>query len=395
MMRPWLALFWLSAGWLAYVYAGYPLFLWLASFWRRFRPELRDDYLPKVSVLISARNEEKDVGWKVSETLCWNYPSDRFELIIASDASEDRTDDILQSFKDPRLKYVRMESRVGKNEALNRLCQLASGDLIFFTDANSHIASDGLRNIVRYFADPRVGCVTGMEKTLHGEGDHVGTTGTQAYLEYESLISSLESRLGSVLVCDGSIFCIRRELYSPVQADLANDLELPVQIGSRGYALLYEPSARSLEKASLSSREEFNRKRRICAQGILGFWRLRPLLHGLRGWQFISRKLLRWLILFPLLALLLSSALLAARPFFMVCLLLQSAAYAAALFGLTQELGSGRAGRSLGIPYYYVVVHLAAFVGVCEAALGKRFSVWEVAPHTRGPETQRVEAGKT
>src|SRR5580700_2282438 len=126
MIRLWPILFWPSVLWLAYVYFGYPLLLWLAGFWKQFHPRFRDDYFPKVSVLISARNEEKDIGWKVSETFSWNYPSGSLELIIASDASEDRTDEILESFNDPRLKYVRMESRVGKNEALNRLAQLAT-----------------------------------------------------------------------------------------------------------------------------------------------------------------------------------------------------------------------------------------------------------------------------
>jgi cellulose synthase/poly-beta-1,6-N-acetylglucosamine synthase-like glycosyltransferase len=120
MIRLWLTIFGLSVAWLAYVYAGYPIFLWLAGLWRRFEPQLANDYCPKVSVLISARNEEKDIEWKIRETLSWNYPADRLELIVASDASEDRTDEIVQSIQDTRLRYVRMENRVGKNEALPR-----------------------------------------------------------------------------------------------------------------------------------------------------------------------------------------------------------------------------------------------------------------------------------
>ncbi|MGC2740591.1 MAG: hypothetical protein WA274_22075, partial [Candidatus Acidiferrales bacterium] len=98
MIRLWPILFWSGVVWLGYIYFGYPLLLWLAGFWKEFHPKIRDDYFPKVSVLISARNEEKDIGWKVSESLSWNYLPDRLELIIASDASEDRTDEILQSF---------------------------------------------------------------------------------------------------------------------------------------------------------------------------------------------------------------------------------------------------------------------------------------------------------
>src|SRR5258708_2369560 len=92
--------FWIAAAWLVYVYLGYPVSLWLLGFQRRFRPILQDGFLPKVSVLISARNEEKDIGWKVAETLNWDYPVDRLELLVASDASEDRTDEILHSVRD-------------------------------------------------------------------------------------------------------------------------------------------------------------------------------------------------------------------------------------------------------------------------------------------------------
>src|SRR6516225_8440165 len=114
-------LFWIGVGWLVYVYVGYPLILAvLARIGRRIHPVIKDDYLPSVSVLVSARNEEKDIGWKVAETLAWDYPRDRLEVLVASDASDDRTDEILQGIKDPRLKLVRMEKRSGKGVALNR-----------------------------------------------------------------------------------------------------------------------------------------------------------------------------------------------------------------------------------------------------------------------------------
>lgn len=387
--------FWISVFWLFYIYAGYPICLWLLGFVHRFRPRPQRDFLPSVSVLISARNEEKDIAWKISETLNWNYPVDRLELVVASDASEDRTDEILQSIRDPRLKYVRMEERVGKNEALNRLAQRATGDLLFFTDANSHIGRDSLAQMVQHFADARVGCVTGMEKTLQDGEDVAVASGAKKYLEYELTTTNLESRLGSVLVCDGSIFCIRRKLFVKLEPDLANDLELPLHIGNAGYAVLCESSARSLERATQSSAEEFNRKRRICAQGALGFWRLRASIRGLRRWQFVSRKLLRWLAPIPLAALLIASALLAGSRFFLVCLILQLAAYVLALFGMICAKLRREIRGALAVPYYYMLVHIAAILGVCETVFGKRFAVWDVAAQSRGPEARQVGVQKT
>jgi poly-beta-1,6-N-acetyl-D-glucosamine synthase len=375
--------FGLALVWIGYVYVGYPLFLCLIAWFRRFTPNNRGDSTPSVSVLISARNEEKDIDWKIRETLSWNYPAGKLEVLVASDASEDHTDQILAKIADSRLTAIRMERRMGKNRALNRLAQQATGDLLFFSDANSHIGCECLRKMVRHFADPIVGCVTGVEQTVDGEGPAV-VCGTRAYLGYESFVARLESRIGSVLVCDGAIFCIRRNLFSPLQPDVANDLELPLRVGAHGYALLFEPSARAFEKSTASPREEFSRKRRIAAQGILGFWRLRKALSGIRSWQFLSRKLLRWLVPIPLTILLITSAALAHNEFFRVCLALQLAAYAAALTAAVLESLGLRAVKPISICSYFVLVHTAAMVGVVEACLGKRFAVWEAASESRG-----------
>lgn len=384
MSRAWLTIFSLGAAWLAYVYAGYPAFLWLAGLWRKFELHTREDYCPRVSVLISARNEERDIEWKIGETLGWNYPADRLELIIASDASEDRTDEIVQGIHDSRLKYVRMESRVGKNEALNRLSKIATGELLLFSDANSHINKDCLAGMVRYFSDPRVGCVTGTEHTQSEEKELAVGSGTRAYLDYEFGITRLESRVGSIIVCDGALFAIRRSLFYPLQPDLANDLELPFWIGSQGYALLCDPKAWALEKAMRSSREEFNRKRRICGQGVLGFWRLRGRLRGFRAWQFLSRKVMRWLSLIPMAGILLASAMLWRSPFFALLLALQVVFYILAFVGWTLNLRDRQGGAIFTMPFYFLLVNLAAVIGVFQACTGRRFAVWDVAVLSRG-----------
>ncbi|MGB7022954.1 MAG: glycosyltransferase [Candidatus Acidiferrales bacterium] len=380
------AVFWFSVAWLVYVYAGYPFCLWLLSYWRKFELETRDDYWPKVSVLISARNEEKDIAWKVQETLAWNYPPDRLELIIASDASEDRTDEILSNYKDPRLRFVRMESRVGKNEALNRLSRLAIGELLLFSDANSHIGKGCLRSMVRYFSDPRVGCVTGTEHTQPEEQESAVGSGTRAYLDYELMVTNLESQIGSVIVCDGALFVIRASLFHELQPDLANDLELPFWIGRASHALLCDPTARALEKAMRSPREEFNRKRRICGQGVLGFWRLRRCLRGVRAWQFLSRKVLRWLTLIPMIGILASTAVLWRHPFFALLLVLQLSFYILAVIGWRLSSGERTGSSVLTMPFYFLLVNLAAVVGVFQACTGRRFAVWEVAVFSRGQE---------
>lgn len=387
MTRLWMTVFGLCMLWLAYVYLGYPILLWFAGLWRKFDPQTTLDYSPRVSLLISARNEEKDIEWKVLETLAWNYPADQLELIIASDASEDRTDEILRSIRDPRLKYIRMENRVGKNEVLNRISKIATGDVLLFSDANSHIGKDCLRSMVRYFADARVGCVTGTEHTQSEEKELAVGSGTRAYLNYEFAVTRMESHLGSIIVCDGSLFAIRRSLFHSLEPDLANDLELPFWIGKQGYALLCDPAAWALEKAMRSPQEEFNRKRRICGQGVLGFWRLRRCLAGFRAWQFISRKVMRWLSLLPMAGILLSSAMLWRYPFFAVLLGLQFVFYLLALSGWMFSLKERQGGAIFTMPFYFLLVNIAAMVGVIQACAGRRFAVWDVAVLSRGRQS--------
>lgn len=370
--------------WLVYVYAGYPLILAILGLFRRIRPRRRENYAPFISVLISARNEEKDIGWKIAETLDLDYPADRLEVLVASDASEDRTDEILASIHDPRLRSFRLTRRGGKGRALNNLVRHACGELLFFTDANAHVERGSLRQIARHFGDERVGCVTGDSHSIF-EAEHAAIAdGASVYWSYESYLRRLESAVGSVLVCDGAIFCIRRKLYTPVSPDLANDLELPMHIGGSGYWVLHEPQAIVWERDTSSPSEEFARRRRICAQGTLGMWRLRHTLYGIRGWQFLTHKTLRWLTSIPLLLVLAGTIWLAKNPVFSVLLALQLLFYVAAVMVWLLHYFGRSAGRLLSVPFYVVLGVLGAFCGVLDAVRGRRFDIWEISKQSRG-----------
>ena len=340
-----------------------------------------------MSVLIAARNERQDIGWKLAQTLAWDYPADRLEVLVGSDASTDGTDEGIRSVRDSRLRFVRNRERIGKNLTLNRLARLAHGDLLFFTDANTHIGPQCLKTMVRHFADPRVGCVTGMECNLTGPQTSTITTGSNAYLEYESAIDTLESKLGSVLVCDGSIYCLRSALFTDLDPDLANDLEHPVRVGGAGAAIIYEPGARSLERCTSSALEEFARRRRIAAQGALGMWRLRHQLRGLRLWQFASRKFLRWLTPLPLAIALVTSFLLRREHLFATLFAVQIALYTVALIGVWEQ-GTSRMNRLMRLPFIFLLANIAVFLGVLDACRRKTFATWNIAELSRGPNPQ-------
>jgi cellulose synthase/poly-beta-1,6-N-acetylglucosamine synthase-like glycosyltransferase len=383
---PMTVIFMLGVLWIAYVYAGYPLLLALVALRKRVRPLIAGRLQPSVSVLIAAHNEAQDIGWKVTETLAWDYPADQLEILVASDASDDATDEIVRSCGDPRVTLIRMERRGGKNRALNRLAELARGEILFFTDANAHIGPPALQLMIRHFADPRVGCVTGDSSAIDDHEAIAGGAG--AYWSYESTLKRLENRIGSVLVCDGAIFCMRAALYHRLSPDLANDLELPMRIGAAGQWVIHEPAAIAFERDTAAPRQEFQRRRRMCAQGMRAMLELRGVFSGLRGWQFVSHKLLRWLSLVPMLMMLGASAVLARNSLgFAAALAIQGVFYGLAAAGLARAIAGRPAASPLAVPFYVVLGVVGALVGVGETLLGRRFDVWEIPTLSRGPSS--------
>lgn len=385
--------FLVAVGWLVYVYAGYPVILALVALRRRLRPVISERCEPSVSVLIAARNEEKDIGWKITETLGWDYPPEKLEILVASDASDDSTDEIVKSMGGPRVTFVRMKKRGGKVRALNRLAELARGEILFFTDANAHIGPQAVRLMVRHFADARVGCVTGDSRPIRESDNPAVSSGASVYWGYESTVKRLENRIGSVLVCDGAIFCMRAFLFHPLDPNLANDLETPMRIGASGSWITHEPAALVFERDTTSPFEEFQRRRRMCAQGMLAMMTLPGVLGGLRGWQFISHKFLRWTSLIPMLMVLASSAALAPHSlFFSSMLILQAIFYGLAALGLQRANAHRPVPTLIAIPFYVVLGVVGALVGQFDSLRGKRFDVWEISSSSRGPveATSRV-----
>ncbi len=383
-------LWYLGAAWIAYVYVGYPVLVALWGFLRGVRPRSRDDYLPTVSVLIAARNEARDIEWKLRQTLEWDYPPERLEVLVASDASDDGTDQIVQQFSDSRVRVLRLEQRGGKVRALNRLRPLARGEILFFTDANASIGAACLRRMVRHFADPKVGCVTGVSRPLPKVATGAVSQGAAAYWSYESWVARLESRCGAVVACDGAIHCVRRQLCPPLLPELANDFELPLRIRHAGYWVLVEPEAVAIEKETESVVEEFARRRRIAAQGALAMWKLRKLFTGVLVWQLVSHKLLRWLTVVPLALLLISSIRLADHGGFAAALVAQVLFYSAAAGGLVGIALRRDVPRLLAIPLYTLTGVFATVVGVLDAVAGRYFVVWESARLSRGAPDARL-----
>jgi cellulose synthase/poly-beta-1,6-N-acetylglucosamine synthase-like glycosyltransferase len=374
-----------AIAWLVYVYAGYPLILVILAWWRGVRLVSSEGHLPSVSVLIAARNEEQDIAWKIAETLALEYPQEKLEILVASDASDDRTDEIVASFYAAPVTLIRMKQRGGKVRALNRLAEIARGEILFFTDANAHVRPNALRLLVRHFTDARVGCVTGNTLSLLVGKVQAVTDTAGLYRRYESMLRSLESALGSVLNCDGAVFCMRAALFERLSPELANDLETPMRLGAAGWKVIYEPHALVFERDSSSPAEELRRQRRMCAQGMAAMFLLPGVFGGLRGWQFVSHKLSRWLSLIPMAVLVVATAVLApSSTFFAGVLVLQAIFYGMAISGLAMALSHRQTVRAVSIPFYIMLGLVAAQIGVVDALKGRRFDVWESPALSRG-----------
>lgn len=372
----WETLFWTALLTLIYHYVGYPLLL-LALGLRKKGALHTADTTPSVSLIISAYNEAAVIRQKLENSLSLDYPRDRLEVIVASDGSTDRTPEIVREYAGDVALYHYPQRR-GKNTALNDTIARASGEILIFTDANGMYRKDALRKLLRHFADPWVGCVCGELIYRNPTGNPVAE-GYNHYWRYDQWLKKLESRLHSLLGANGSIFAARCALNEPLNSRTSNDMVLPIKIASRGYAVLYEPEAVSVEAGSANEGEELRRRSRIVARGLLGVWEVLPAIirqgRLLLFVQLVSRKLIRYVFPLLLAALLVSNVFLEGY-FYRVFLGVQLLPYL--LFPIGYLLNrAGKKLRLLSLPYYFFVGNLAALLGLLKVASLQELAVWE------------------
>jgi cellulose synthase/poly-beta-1,6-N-acetylglucosamine synthase-like glycosyltransferase len=288
-----------------YPYVVYPALVRLIAESRSRLPH-KADVEPSVTVVIAAYNEASVIGDTIRNKLQQNYPPERLQVVVVSDSSDDGTDQIVDDIaaSDSRVRLLRQEPRQGKTAALNRAIAAATTEIIIFSDANSRYASDGIRKLVRYFADERVGYVTGRMVYTDSTG-RSADDGSGAYMQYENQLRLSEMRLGSIVGVDGGIDAVRRELYLPMRPDQLPDFVLPLGIVERGYRVVYEPDAILYEASLASAASEFRMRVRVALRALWALWDKRKLLNPFQfplfSWQLASHKLLRYLSPIPLL----------------------------------------------------------------------------------------------
>jgi len=372
-----------------YVYAGYPLILFILGLLRRHIRFGNRTHYPSVALIISAYNEKRIIKEKIENSLKLKYPRDRLKILVASDGSVDGTDDIVREYEGRNVVLKTFDNREGKSSTLNRAVLGLEEEIIIFSDANAFYQENAIEKLVRNFANENVGCVVGHLIYLDNHS-YVGK-GESLYWRYESLLNRLESNVGSVLVATGTIFAIRRELFKPVNKEVANDFQLPAEVASQGFRVVYEDEAIAYERSTYFFREEFSRKRRIIVRGLTGFKHLRHSFGGpFRIFQFFSRKLIRWWI-GPMLPLLyISNLMLIDKPLYIIFFALQNVFYLLSAVGAILRRGKVQS-RIFFVPFYFVLVNAAALTAIVGYLCGRRLSAWEKAETTRNIREDAVQ----
>lgn len=374
-------IFWLCAALLAWTYVLYPLVVTALA---RLRPRpTRSDARPEptVSLVIPAYNEAAVIAAKIENSLALDYPAEKLEVIVASDGSDDETDASARRFHGKRLRVLAIRPRSGKPTAIDRGVRQSTGEIVLLCDANTLLRKNALRRLVRHFADPVVGAVTGDVRLVdrkHGYGESEG-----AYYRYERHLQTCESALGSAIGVDGGMYAVRRGAFKPPAPDtILDDFVISMEIAKRGYRIIFEPEAIAEEDAAPDEEQEFRRKTRVAA----GAWQCLKRGAGIPTLRtpglfamFVSHKLLRWLSPVFLAAMVAASAALAERPLYMGLLGLQAAFCGLAAAG---ALARRRAGAALALPYYFCFVHLAAAVGLVKGVFGLQSVRWKKVDRT-------------
>ena len=270
-----------SIGVLAYVVAGYPLLLRLLVRARGAKHVRQADITPKLSFLISAYNEADVIRAKLANTLALDYPAERLEIVVISDCSDDGTDAIVQEFAARGVILARQAERRGKTAGLNATIPTLTGDIVVFSDANAMYDADALRKLVRNFADPAVGYVTGEARYLLN-GQAAADAGERAYWGYEMELKRLETQLGSMVGGDGAIYAIRRRLWRTLPEDSINDFLNPLQIVEAGWRGVYEPQAICYEETSGGFKSEYKRRVRIVSRSWRAVFQAAGVLNPFR-----------------------------------------------------------------------------------------------------------------
>lgn len=387
------ALFWIFFFFLLYTYLGYPVLLWLLVRVKRIikpsPPVPQTEYEPEVCLFVTAYNESDFVRQKVENSLQLDYPTQKLQYLWITDGSDDGTETRLRDY--PHNDVYHQPERRGKMHAMNRGMKFVKAPIIIFSDTNTLLNRNAVREITACFKDTAVGCVAGEKRIIENNADVASVAGEGLYWKYESWVKRMDSEWNTAVGAVGELFAIRKELFEEVEPDtILDDFIISMRIARKGFKIAYTPDAYAEETASLNVKEELKRKVRIAAGGIQSLIRLKELLNPFRfgslSWQFLSHKVMRWTLApLSLYLLLIVNGLLfyveymgGIFSFYSFFFLLQVFFYLLALLGWILENKKLRL-KLLFAPYYFISIHYAAIAGIVRHFRGKQTVQWEKA----------------
>ena len=373
----------------AYTYLLYPCVLFIVYALSQARADLRylsgrrerrrralsDGELPAVSFVIPAYNEERHLADKLANLRELDYPRDRLQVVIVSDGSSDRTNEILARVDDPMIEVVIRSARSGKWAAVNEGVRRARHELLVMSDAATLFQPDAVRQLVRHFRDPRVGVVCGALR-FRGGDEFKQTEGV--YWRYETMLRLMEARLGATLTASGAIYALRRECYRPLTADdVIDDFVVPMRARKLGFGVVFDPEAEATEFAGDTVKDEFTRRVRLAVGSFRALRELsRVPMDAMACLSFFSHKFLRWVLPFLLIGLLASNLFLLAEPIYQLTLGAQLGVYLWAALGLMFRERARRIPLVM-LCYFLVAINVAFLVGFIRFLGGRRETAWQ------------------
>ena len=367
--------FWALAVAAVYSYALYPAILAMLPRRGAAPSQAGRGDLPPATLIIACRNEASRLRHKLKNSLRIDYPA--LEIIVASDASDDGSDEIVLAHADQGIRLVRSPERLGKEHAQGLAIQQTTGDIIVFSDAGTDLPPDSLRHIAADFADPRVGAVSSEDTFVSFDGKVVGEG---AYVRYEMWLRRMEAAVHSLVGLSGSFFAARRSVLARWDESIPSDFATAINTVRSGLVAISDPRVRGIYRDVKDPSKEYARKVRTALRGMAALAQipevLNPLRYGIFAFQIFSHKVMRWLVPWFLLGTLITSAALSqGSPFFRSVLWLQLAGYgvvlAAHLVPALRNVGPIRIG------YYFVQVNVALAHAGLRFLRGERVRVWD------------------
>jgi cellulose synthase/poly-beta-1,6-N-acetylglucosamine synthase-like glycosyltransferase len=359
---------------LAYTWLGYPAMLWTLRVIFRVR-RVTDTCEPAFSIIVAAYNEEAHITAKMEDCLALDYPADRVEILVASDGSTDRTEEIVEEFtrRDSRIRLIKSAGRAGKSGVQNLAVAEAGGEILLFTDTETTTRSTLLRQIGEDFADPRVGMVA--PTVQFGRIDDAVSKGQGAYWRFELVLRQWESDLGILATASGAAFAMRRTLFRPIPPQYGDDCVVPLDVRLQGFRVLQDPRIVVFDEMPNTIDGELRARVRMTARNWTGILSRPGLLNFLRypatAWGLLSHKFLRWMTPFFLAAMFLMNCLLAARGRMALLFILQSCFYLAAVVGWRQSRQRPCV-RIFGYPFAFCLANLGFLLGLVRCLRGHR-----------------------